>query len=67
MKHGIIAGIVLYQRLVSPFLKQVLGISAICRFSPSCSAYAVSAIKNEGVITGSMKAAKRILRCQPFW
>ncbi len=67
MKHGIITGIVLYQKIVSPLLKQLFGIGAMCRFSPSCSAYAKRAIEKEGVIKGSVLAGKRLLRCQPFW
>jgi uncharacterized protein len=37
-----------------------------CRFSPSCSAYAIEAIKKYGAIKGSWLALKRLLRCQPW-
>lgn len=37
-----------------------------CRFYPSCSEYAKEAIERYGLWTGSIKAAKRILRCHPF-
>lgn len=37
-----------------------------CRFYPSCSEYAVQAIKKYGPIIGGFKAAWRIIRCNPF-
>ena len=37
-----------------------------CRFYPSCSEYAMEAIEKHGVISGSFKGLKRILRCHPF-
>jgi len=37
-----------------------------CRYYPTCSAYALEAIKKYGAIHGSFKAIKRILRCHPF-
>jgi uncharacterized protein len=47
-----------------------LGPSAIlpptCRFVPSCSAYAITAIRRYGALTGGWLATKRICRCHPF-
>lgn len=37
-----------------------------CRFEPSCSQYAITAIKVNGVIKGSWLTIKRILRCHPW-
>lgn len=37
-----------------------------CRFSPTCSRYAEEAIRRHGAITGSVLAAGRVLRCNPF-
>ena len=37
-----------------------------CRFSPSCSAYAITALRRYGATKGSWLAAKRIARCHPF-
>ena len=49
-----------YQRFISP------AFPARCRFSPSCSHYAVEAITRHGVLHGSWLAARRLLRCHPF-
>ena len=49
-----------YQRFISPLKKPC------CRFYPSCSEYAVLAIKKYGAVRGTFKACWRILRCNPF-
>ena len=49
-----------YQVLISP----CLGVH--CRFTPTCSAYAMEAIKRHGSLKGSWLALKRIGRCHPF-
>ncbi|MEW6518430.1 MAG: membrane protein insertion efficiency factor YidD [Thermodesulfobacteriota bacterium] len=49
-----------YQMVLSPLLPQA------CRFTPSCSHYAIEAIKQHGSLKGSLLASYRILRCQPF-
>jgi putative membrane protein insertion efficiency factor len=36
-----------------------------CRFNPTCSQYAIDAIKKYGPLQGGLKAARRILRCRP--
>ena len=56
-----LVGIVrVYQRLVSPLLPPS------CRFYPSCSAYAVTALERHGAARGSWLAARRLARCHPF-
>ncbi|MFH1598190.1 MAG: membrane protein insertion efficiency factor YidD [Patescibacteria group bacterium] len=37
-----------------------------CRYSPTCSEYAIQAIAKYGIIKGATKAAWRVLRCNPF-
>jgi len=49
-----------YRRAISPLYGQV------CRFFPSCSAYALEAITVHGAVRGSWLAARRLLRCHPW-
>ncbi|HEX8263691.1 MAG TPA: membrane protein insertion efficiency factor YidD [Allosphingosinicella sp.] len=37
-----------------------------CRYEPSCSAYAITALERYGALRGSWLAAKRLLRCHPW-
>ena len=55
----LLGGIWVYQRCISPWL------GANCRFRPTCSAYAVEAIRKYGPARGSLMAVRRILRCRP--
>ena len=50
----------LYRKFISPILPQS------CRFTPSCSEYAIEAIDKFGAIRGTILASYRILRCNPF-
>jgi uncharacterized protein len=50
----------LYQRVVSPALPQR------CKYHPSCSAYAVQAIRSYGILRGLVLAGWRLLRCNPW-
>lgn len=56
----IIAPIIAYQRWLSPFLGNN------CRFTPSCSCYAIEAINRFGVVKGGWLAGKRIIKCHPM-
>lgn len=49
-----------YRACISPHLP------AACRFTPSCSEYAIAAIQKYGVLKGSWLALRRILRCHPW-
>ncbi|PIE57433.1 MAG: membrane protein insertion efficiency factor YidD [Desulfobulbus propionicus] len=49
-----------YQLCISPLFPPT------CRFSPTCSQYAMEAIEKYGVFRGTGKAVLRILRCHPF-
>jgi uncharacterized protein len=56
----------LYQLILSPAKNVLLGPAGYCRFEPSCSQYAVEAVKTHGALNGSWLAAKRICRCHPW-
>ncbi|MCB8816819.1 membrane protein insertion efficiency factor YidD [Desulfosporosinus shakirovi] len=60
MRHILIGMIRLYQVLISPLKGQT------CRFYPSCSEYSAQALLKYGLIKGSWKSIKRILKCHPF-
>ena len=49
-----------YKGAISPYLP------GACRYSPTCSQYALTAIERFGALKGGYMAAKRILRCNPF-
>ena len=51
----------LYRKYISP-----LKGGACCRFTPTCSEYAIAAVKEWGIIIGPLMALWRILRCNPF-
>lgn len=55
--RGLIRG---YQLLISPVLPPS------CRFTPSCSAYAMEAVAKHGAVAGSWLAVRRICRCHPW-
>lgn len=54
------APIRLYQRFISPLLPRR------CKYEPTCSAYAVDAVRSFGALRGSVLAIWRLLRCNPF-
>jgi putative membrane protein insertion efficiency factor len=61
MLARLLAGIVRgYRYLISPLLPPA------CRFSPSCSRYAIEALELHGAVRGSYLALRRLLRCHPF-
>jgi putative membrane protein insertion efficiency factor len=49
-----------YQVVISP------GLPSSCRFAPSCSQYALDAIRRHGAIRGGLLGAWRLLRCHPW-
>ncbi len=61
MKKLFLVLIRFYQKHISP------AIPPRCRFSPTCSCYALEAITKYGALKGGWLALKRILRCHPFY
>ena len=55
-----------YQLTLSPAQAFLFGPTGGCRHTPTCSAYAVAALREHGVVAGTMLAAKRICRCHPW-
>jgi putative membrane protein insertion efficiency factor len=49
-----------YQMIISPLLPPA------CRYTPSCSQYAIDALQRHGALKGTWLAARRIARCHPF-
>jgi uncharacterized protein len=56
----------LYRITLSPAKAFLFGPSAQCRFEPSCSQYAIEALKTHGAISGGWLTAKRVCRCHPW-
>jgi uncharacterized protein len=60
MRHVVALPIHAYRVLVSPFLGQR------CKYHPSCSCYALDALREFGVLRGLVLAGWRLLRCNPW-
>ena len=60
MKGVLIFFIRAYKLLISPLLPPS------CRFTPTCSEYAMQAIQKYGALRGVYLGARRLLRCHPF-
>jgi hypothetical protein len=59
-RNAFIAFIVSWRKIISPLYGDV------CRFYPSCSAYGLGSIQQQGFVKGSVLTTWRILRCNPF-
>ncbi|MEX0779691.1 MAG: membrane protein insertion efficiency factor YidD [Balneolales bacterium] len=60
MKYILIALVRAYQLMISPYFP------TSCRYYPSCSQYAIDALKVHGFFKGTALAAWRVLRCHPW-
>jgi uncharacterized protein len=60
LRAVVVAPIRLYQRAISPAIPQR------CKYYPSCSEYAVQAVRRYGILRGLILAAWRLLRCNPW-
>jgi putative membrane protein insertion efficiency factor len=54
----------IYQLTLSKVLFAIFG--PVCRFQPSCSAYALECIRLHGALRGSLLSAKRLSKCHPL-
>ena len=60
MNHLIIGAVRLYQLVLGPWW------GGRCRFTPSCSSYAIEALERHGAWRGSWLGARRLSRCHPW-
>lgn len=60
MKWLLMLPVWLYRKVISP-LKPPM-----CRFDPTCSCYAMEALRVHGALRGSWLTLRRLLRCHPF-
>ena len=60
LRGAAVAPVRLYQRFISP------GIPRRCKYHPTCSEYAVGAIRRHGILRGVVLAVWRLLRCNPW-
>jgi len=61
MKYVCIWLVRFYQKFLSPLKR-----NPTCRFTPTCSAYAIEAFQKRGFFVGMILTVYRILRCNPF-
>ena len=60
LQKFLIGGVRFYQWAISPLTPPS------CRFTPTCSSYALEALEKYGAARGSLMAIRRLLRCHPF-
>ena len=60
LQKSVIGLVMTYQKIVSPFSK------GHCRFKPTCSNYAILAVKKYGLLKGGMMSCWRVVRCSPL-
>lgn len=61
LKNFLIQMIRFYRKYISPLKR-----TPTCRYTPTCSLYALQAVEKYGAFKGSYLAIRRILRCHPF-
>ena len=65
-QHILLLTIRVYRWVLSPAKAAVFGPLGRCRFTPSCSAYALEAVQTHGALAGSWLAVRRLCRCHPW-
>lgn len=63
-RYVAIAAVTIYSIALSPMVVALNG--PVCRFEPSCSRYAIEALKRHGLIRGGVMAIRRVARCHPW-
>ncbi len=65
MKYFFIASIWIYHVILSPILRSIVGTKNVCRYTPSCSEYALERLQKDG-IKSLPDITRRLLSCHPF-
>ena len=65
-QYILVLGVRAYRIGISPTMRLLFGPLAQCRYTPSCSAYALEAVETHGACAGSWLALKRLGRCHPW-
>jgi uncharacterized protein len=55
-----------YQLVLSPMKAALFGQYACCRFHPTCSQYAIEAVRSRGVMVGAWLTLRRLGKCHPY-
>jgi uncharacterized protein len=66
LQHILIMAIRLYRWTISPAQAFLFGATGGCRFTPTCSQYALEAVREHGAFPGGWLATRRICRCHPW-
>jgi putative membrane protein insertion efficiency factor len=65
-QHILVFAIRAYRCTVSPAQIFLFGSTGGCRFTPTCSQYAVEAVQTHGALAGTLLVTRRICRCHPW-
>jgi putative membrane protein insertion efficiency factor len=66
LQYILIFTVRVYRLVLSPAQAFLFGPTGGCRFTPTCSVYAMDAVREHGAVAGSVLAAGRICRCHPW-
>jgi putative membrane protein insertion efficiency factor len=66
LQHILILVVRTYRLVLSPAQIFLFGSSGGCRFTPTCSTYAMEAVREHGAMNGTFLATKRVCRCHPW-
>lgn len=66
LRFVLIAGLMGYRWVVSPAKNLLFGLGGCCRFTPTCSEYALEAVRCHGVRRGGSLAVRRLCKCHPW-